>query len=631
MTQISVKVSPGDRGASLRQLWTAEQSKYLEDLDSAAKLAREANRAGENFLAIEIAETVSNVAGDRTPVSLRQAQALALARTGSVDRALQILHELGGERATDPETLGLTARIYKELSAATSDPAKRKELLSQAQHLYQLGLETAGNAYCGINAATLAVLLDRFDEATRLATLTLKQESQGDDYYDLATRAEAALIQKNETEAATLYKQACALAGNRWADLASTRKQCRALALKLYGIQNKFDDCFPRSAIAIFAGHILDRPGRDSPRFPPNAEDEVFTRISSWLNQKNIRTSYSSAAAGSDIIFLTAAQQAGIKTHIILPFAAEDFVETSVRVAGEQWIERFNHVLSNAESLTIANDQAAGDRSAAYDFTNRMIAAQAMMKANEVQMPVLGLGVWNREVGDAAGGTADAVTTWCRANIETFAIHPTDSSQDGPVCDISSLAGVPFERIQSALPDGYRTIVCAVLHLYFESYYNLREQDYPKFREVVLDPIAQRIAESHYAPEISYGLGADYLFVFRTMRAAGIFTRELQAKLLETPDSPVQAPTISLHAGPMFLMVNPVLNQYSHEGSTLTRAARIARRLAPGRAFCTEPFAALSALEAIREFQFEYAGSERYPDGTSDRLFMVRYNDAVAA
>jgi hypothetical protein len=119
------------------------------------------------------------------------------------------------------------------------------------------------------------------------------------------------------------------------------------------------------------------------------------------------------------------------------------------------------------------------------------------------------------------------------------------------------------------------------------------------------------------------------------MRAAGMFAGEVLRHLnekIQAGSSPrFQLPRMSLHAGPTFMMVNPVLNQYSHEGSTLTRAARMARRLAPASPFCTEPFAALSALEAIREFQFEYAGYQRYPDGTSDRLFMIRYRDYATA
>jgi hypothetical protein len=621
--------------ASLHRLWSDERSRYCSNFDEAAQLARQANRVGEHLLTIDIAETVSESATGPIPVSLLQAEALALARIGSSKRALQILTELGGERASDAETLGLTARIYKELGTAAADAAKAKQWLSEAQHLYQLGLEQAGSAYCGINAATIAVLLDDFGEAARLARLTLRQRPQNDKYYDLATRAEAALIQKNDVEAARLYKQACAIAGSRWADVASTRKQCRVLALKLYGIQNKFDKYFPSGAIAVFAGHIVDTPGRATPRFPAAAETDVLARIDKWLHEKNVRASFSSAAAGSDIIFLTAAQRAEIQTHIILPFESADFIETSVRTAGDQWVKRFNDVLAKAASLTIVNDQVAGDKSAAYNFTNQMIAAKAMLRANEIQLPVFGLAVWNRYKGDSAGGTADAVAGWCRANIDTYAIHPTDPARDSVVCDTTSVMAIPFERTQSALPKGYRTTVCAVLHIYFESYFSMREQEYPEFQERILTPIAKLIATSHYAPESRYGLGADYAFVFRTMRAAGMFAGEVRQRLSENingSSNPIfQPPRMSLHAGPMFLMVNPVLNQYSHEGSTLTRAARIVRRLTPGVPFCTEPFAALSALEAIREFQFEYAGSQRYPDGTSDRLFMVQYRDYPTA
>jgi Tetratricopeptide Repeats-Sensor len=619
-----------DKAASLHQLWSSQKSEYLANPNEAAKLARQANRLGEHLLTIDIAEAVSETAGGSVPVSLLQAEALALARIGSPERASQILRDLGGEQANDAETLGISARIYKELGAPAPDSAKGKEWLRQAQHLYQLGLDRAGDAYCGINAAALSVLLDNFEEAARLASLTLRQKAQDDPYYDLATRAEAALIQKHDTEAATLYKEACALAGNNWADVASTRKQCRMLALKLYGVQNKFDECFPGGAIAIFSGHILDAPGRSTPRFPAEAEKDVERRISDWLQAKAIRTSFSSAAAGSDIIFLTAAQRAGIETHIILPFAPADFVETSVRPAGEEWVARFNALLEKRESLTIVNDQVAGDRSAAYDFTNRMIAAKAKLRETDIQLPVFGLAVWNGYSGDGAGGTADAVAAWCRANIETYAIHPTEPARDGVVCDTASVTAKPFERTTTALPRGYKTTVCAVLHIYFEDYFTMREQEYPQFQEQVLTPIAQLIATSQYAPESRYGLGADYAFVFRTMRAAGMFAGELRQRLDKTAgaDSNLfQPPRMSVHAGPVFLMVNPVLNQYSHEGSTLTRAARMARRLTPGMPFCTEPFAALSALEAIREFRFEYAGSQRYPDGTSDRLFMIRYPD----
>ena len=95
-----------------------------------------------------------------------------------------------------------------------------------------------------------------------------------------------------------------------------------------------------------------------------------------------------------------------------------------------------------------------------------MIAAKATLRANDIQLPVLGLTVWNGYGGDGAGGTADAVTVWCRANIKTYAIHPTDPSRDSAVCDTTNVIAVPFERTQTALPKGYRQGVRRAAHLF---------------------------------------------------------------------------------------------------------------------------------------------------------------------
>jgi pilus assembly protein FimV len=624
--------------SSLHEKWRREKNELVRDPSAAWRLAKNANGAGEHLLALEITEVTIAQTPDADSIPLRQQKSRALTALGSTDEARQVLEAIPLGRKDDSETLGLLGRVFKDLAAAAPNGESRQRFLSDAQKSYQRGFERArdnqdraGAEYCGINAATMAALLDDKKAAEELARETLCFSREDDNYYSSATRAEARLILGDEEEASRLYRRASQLAEQfkNWGDLASTKKQCRALSFKLYGVREKFDPCFPLGRIAIFVGHMPDEDGRSEPRFPGSAENAVQNRIIDWIASRHVKVSYSSAASGSDILFLEAAQAAGIETHVLLPFAAEDFVGTSVRPAGESWVERFRTVLSNAASQTVINDQVADEKSAAYDFTNRMIAAKAALRANDTQMPVAGLAVWDNADGDGAGGTADAVAAWCRAKIDIYAIHPTDSKRDGTVCDVDSVIAVPFERTQSALPRGYRTTVCAVLHLYFEDYYRMREQDYPLFQEHILIPLAELVAKSQYQPESSYGLGADYAFVFDRIQAAGAFAGEVQARLTEelksTLNPVLQPPRIALHAGPMFLLVNPVLNQYSHEGSTLTRAARMARYLAPGIPFSTEPFAALSALEAIREFRCQYAGSQRYPDETRDRLFRIQY------
>ena len=629
--------------SSLHEIWRRERNDLLKDPSAAWRLAKKANGEGEHLLALEITEAAIAQIQGADSVRLRQQKGRALTALGSTDEARQVLEEIPLGQAGDPETLGLLGRVFKDLAAAAPNAESRQRFLSDAQRSYERGFERArdnkdraGAEYCGINAATMAALLDDKKAAEELARETLRFRGRDDDYYSVATRGEAALILGDEEEASRLYQRAGQLAElkKNWADLASTKKQCRALTLKLYGRRDRCDSCFPACAVTIFGGHMMDEPGRKSPRFPASKKLEVAGRIAKWIADNRPRLSFSSAASGSDILFLEAAQAAGVETHLVLPFAAADFIESSVRPSGADWVGRFERVMSRAASKTVLNDQVADEKSSVYDFTNRMIAAKAALRATTLDCPRLALAVWNRQPGDGTGGTADAVASWCRAKIAVHIIHPTDPSQDGSVSEqMSEELGErqrPFDRTLSALPTGYRTEVCSLLHLFFAGYFGLRENQHQLFQQTVLGALAKVLALTSYPPISRYGLGADYVFVFDTERAAGVFCGELMNELAkaleETPELGMQLPRLCLHAGPIQLMVNPVLNQYTHEGATLTRAGRVARYVGPGIVYCTEAFASLAALESISEFRFAYAGTITYGDvPQQDLLFRIRF------
>ena len=76
---------------------------------------------GEPLLAYNVADTGLQ----RWPghVRLRQLQALALARTGDIERANRILAELAAGGLDDAETLGVLARTHKDLGQRARDPA----------------------------------------------------------------------------------------------------------------------------------------------------------------------------------------------------------------------------------------------------------------------------------------------------------------------------------------------------------------------------------------------------------------------------------------------------------------------------------------------------------------------------
>jgi hypothetical protein len=95
----------------------------------------------------------------------------------------------------------------------------------------------------------------------------------------------------------------------------------------------------------VFTGHMTDAHGRDDARFPPSLEGAARTAIGAELDRlraRGIAGGFASAARGGDIVFHEECRTRGIATTIVLPFAPEQFVETSVEGAGDgDWIRRF--------------------------------------------------------------------------------------------------------------------------------------------------------------------------------------------------------------------------------------------------------------------------------------------------
>lgn len=376
----------------------------------------------------------------------------------------------------------------------------------------------------------------------------------------------------------------------------------------------RMDGCSDgRGIVAVFCGHMIDREGRTVPRFPALAEDSVAGRIENWLSANPVKTAFSSAACGADILFLEAALEAGIKIHVLLPFAVEPFLKTSVEHGGGEWVGRFHRVFDRASSLTIVNEDVADPDGSVFDFTNRLVAAQGVLHADAHGMRVRGLAVWNGLRGDGGGGTADAVACWIKAGLPVDVIHPLEPALDGPARGAESIPPLPFANIHSALPSGARGEVGFFAHFHFAGYQRFPEAVFPVFQRLVLIPLAAHLAASGHRIVGRYGFGGDYVIAFQGVRAALEAAQGALGAILTSlaeSGSDIAPPSVCLHVGPVQVLVNPVLNQYAHEGGVLLRAARAARRLPAGKIFCTEPFAALSALEAVRHFQFEPMESE---------------------
>src|SRR2546423_4270474 len=219
---------------------------------------------------------------------LRQLQALALARSGDIERANRILDALAREGCDDAETLGMLARTHKDLALRASDPSRRSAHLASGFRLYEQAYEAARRDraaaaawYTGINAATVAALMGRLERAREIAAQVrdLCAAHPSADYWREATLGEAALILGDGTAAAAHYARAAGLAGRRYGDLSTTRRQARLLAQHLPDAPRDVAEVLAIPPVLAFTGHMIDEPQRALSRFPASLESTVCDAI----------------------------------------------------------------------------------------------------------------------------------------------------------------------------------------------------------------------------------------------------------------------------------------------------------------------------------------------------------------
>ncbi len=599
---------------SLYNLWFETKNIIFDDPMQAYQWMKKANSIGEHLLAIEIAEfTLNNVENltETISVKIRQQFALACARTGLIEKAKLILEEIKNY-ANDGEFYGLFGRIFKDLANREKDLQSKNILYLESRNSYLKGLDIFNDYYCGINASALTTILGEIDFSKEIALRTKKLIPVGEDYWSYATNAEVALILGNIEEAKQFYFKANHLAvfEKRWADIASTRKQCRLLCSSLHKNQKLLDDCFSIGRIGFFSGHTIDPDSSEKIIFPTNANPSVEVRIKRWLSDFDIQIVYSSARAGSEIIFLESALALGIEINMVLPFRVELFIEKCLMNRGSNWIERFHQIYQYANSIIVLNEDSSDFLISSYEFCNRILAAKASSRAKSIDTEMRALVLWDGNPSDEENDIAEAVKYWAKSRIQIQVIHPTNEMLDSKYEDGDPLQEKPFPQIYRVTTEGIRTVVTSLLSIKFHRYQSLKENEYTFFFKELLGGISIYFAEKGMFPA-KYGLGGNYLFVWENAKEAGIAALAISSlirKVIKEHQIDIDF-TICLHLAPLQNIINSVLNQYSFEGPGIARLNEIMNYLSEGQVFASETFSEISILEKTREYTCEYIGT----------------------
>lgn len=564
--------------------------------------------SGEPLLAFDVLRhaIVIGVADVRT----QQLCALSLLRSGSVVSALNILEALFESGSRDEETIGLFARAHKSQAFSSSNRLIRDYHLAQAFKLYQSAFELTGGYWTGINAATLALVLQDCAKAEELARKVENDcraiLSPGTDnkhlFWPTATLAEAALILGHLDIAAEYYLRAARLGRGRYGDIASMRRNAK-LILEQKQQTFSVDGVLQLPRVFCFTGHMVDLSGSAIRRLPAEDLETISGHIKLALGE-DPSICYGSAACGSDILFLEANEANGGDNYIVLPFPAEQFIEHSVRIGGEYWVERFQRQIAAARNVYVLGSESTVSNEFYFRHASQMALGFARLKARELDAELRGLSVWDGAPNPHSGGTGVAVQDWRASGIKVDVITPPSSA---------SVLRIPDVRGHGKHGTAFTPEIRAMLFGDVAGFSKLRESQMPAFVAEFLALVGEvKTAMTNWI-QLANTWGDGIYMVFRRAEHAGVFALALRDRVVEKDWGAVGLPgdlslRIGLHAGPVYACIDPVTLRPTVIGKNVVRTARIEPITPPGGIYTSQEFAALAAFENSDQFRCEYVG-----------------------
>ena len=546
-------------------------------------------------------------------VRLRQLQALALARSRDTARANSLLQGLAQEGLVDAETLGMLARTHKDLALEAAEEGQRKRHLDAAYALYRRAHDNArasgdrdGASYAGINAATLALLRGDVADARAIAR-SVRDSCSGSmaSYWNEATLGEAALVLGDYAAAAAHYASAARAAGGRYGDIGSTRRQARLILARLPDAPAAVTDALRIPPVVVFTGHMIDAPGRTSPRFPASLEAPVRREIEARLAAIRPAAVYASAACGADLLCLEAARALGAETHVVLPFPAGDFRRVSVEFAGGDWPERFDRALAATSSVTVTSDHYASGSAATFEYANLVLTGSAKLRAEQLDSSLVALAACDLEAHPRRGGTAWTLAQWERAGLPAERIG---------LAQLRENAAAPAPATQATKPEtgAVRHELRAMLFADAVGYSKLAEDQIPGYIEGFLGAVGELARKTRHPYEHVEVAGDGLYMVFRDVADAGHFALELSALANAFDRAAWSLPPafnlrVALHCGPVHCARDPITGGPLYTGPHTSRTARIEPVTPPGQVYASSAFAAVAAAMGLA-FSMSYVG-----------------------
>ena len=620
----------------LVNVWESHDPRDLiDDPDWYTSLSRKALELGHPSLAFDILKRgLSHFVGH---VEMGYMAALSLARGGSTGAAGKQLQDvMTCITKDDPlymDVLSLSGRIAKDRYGKLKGETRTQAAEGSAK-FYAQAFAESGDYFPGINAATMTLVSgDRVGAVTMARQVLAICETQletaaFDDYWLPATLGEVCLLLGRNPGAARWYAKAAKLAAHRFGDIASMRRQVTMLCAYL-DVDDAVLEALRMPRVVAFAGHMIDKPGVQIPRFPASIEGEVSRKIKQTLDRLDAGFGYSSAACGADLLFIEAMLERGAEVHVVMPFKRVDFIETSIRFAGDQWIERFDRALAVATTVTYACEEGYLNDDTLFQYAADLVGGMTLLRAEELGVETHLLAVLDGASSTETGGTAENVQRWeGRAHsVEIVDLVNLRQTRSAPVRQEDSL------RPDTIPPRIDKLRIARQVHTMLfgdvVGFSKLGEEAAPSFFVTFLGEVAKVIKDSDPAPATCNTWGDGLYVVFEDVIAAARFALRLRDMVVHKDWSSVGLPPdtnirLGMHTGPVYATTDPIIERINYFGSHVNRAARIEPITTPGAVFCTEQTAGLLAARGEPEFACDYLGvvelAKKFGSGSLYRL-----------